>query len=974
MKLINIIAAVLLISLVGCGGGGGSSSESAPSKPAPNNPPVANSDTIEVGMNVSTELDVLANDSDVDSFTVASVTEASNGSVLQNDHNIIYTPTDGFVGNDSFSYTIKDSIGQEATATVNLTVYNIAPTAVDDLVQTQQGSMVEIDVLANDLSVGKHQLTVISTSVPEHGSVELKEGVLTYTPTSGFAGEDSFIYIIEDSLGDEATASVTVDISNVIPTANDDEASIKQNESITVDVLGNDSDALGDVLTILSLDGVSHGSASIENNKIVYSPNAGYAGAETINYTVSDGYDGQNEAKLTVYIDNIEPTASDDSVYILKNNSIAIDVLANDKDVINDTLTIQSVSAANHGVVTIVDGKLNYQPITDYVGDDEFEYTLVDSHGASDTAIAEIKVRNAIQLQGKLVGYEQQGLKVVIKNGEQELTATTDAEGNYAVELTEIVPDNLIIAYVNNVTENYNLRAYFGGIKSLLFVSEDNTNFIVDKNITDLTTAEYELIDLMRDGNEASTADELIKAQFEADSFYQLQMTIAAMLINQDNGLGLPGAFSTVNEFIKSTKIMNKQLAIWRENNSGLYRQAYTDLSNDSELSSYPIRLTEGLHFLIPSTGGRTLDRQLSTPASVEFASGSLTYSLLGKVSTASDWQKTGNQLKFFLNNSSTPVTESQYLYCSDGVNKKFYFEPVTIELTQIYSTEQYTVYLQKSEAAEAGTHCNSDVSTFYKTVRHYFSRELPKISGHYYLNTLHNRKNIFSDTYSIRSFAALINFNDDGTFVESLEISDELTGNWQIIGDELVLNYPDNTSIRYQYIADYYGIPRLFMTHMQDGVFDKRGSSAFLIAKTDIKMPSSVVGNWNFYNNERVLDSQLAQLDPHRLNLNADNTGEVQYLSADTDWQTRSGDYWLFTWRVVDNFMYHDYYKLDGVAVNYCDVVQDNCYINDTDEFEIIADSDGIYFTKYIYNFFDETGSLLGSSSGILPFKFVPH
>ncbi|GLX79065.1 hypothetical protein tinsulaeT_24050 [Thalassotalea insulae] len=974
MKLKHMVSAMLLISLVGCGGGSGSSSESATTKPASNNPPVANNDAIEVGMNVSTELDVLANDSDVDSFTLASVTEASNGSVLQNDHNIIYTPTDGFVGNDNFSYTIKDSIGQEATATVNLTVYNIPPTAVDDIVQTQQSSNVEIDVLANDLSVGKHQLTVTSTSVPAHGSVELIEGILTYTPTSGFVGEDSFIYIIEDSLGDEATARVSVNIANVIPTTNDDEASIKQNESITVDVLGNDSDALGDVLTISALDGVNHGNASIENNKIVYNPTPGYAGNETINYTVNDGYDGQSEAKLTISIDNVEPIASDDSVYTLKNKSIAIDVLANDKDVIDDTLTIQTVSAALHGNVTIVDGKLNYQPITDYVGDDEFEYTLVDSHGASDSSTVTVKVGTAINLQGKVVGYQQSGLEVAIKLGEQELTTTTDEQGNYAIELQTVEPDSLLIAYVDNAAENYNLRAYLGDLASLLADVDENDNFVIHKNITDLTTAEYELIDVMHEGHELNNIAELIDAQYDADSFYLLQMTIAAMLVNQDNGLTLPGGFTTVNEFIKSTEQMNQQMAVWREYNSALYHQAYTDLATNSELSRYPSRLTQGHHLLVPSTALRNTNSGLYYPINIALSEDGGNYSdSIGNVNISYDWQQTGNQLKITFDSSTNAISESQTHYCAGGAWGSSYFTPSSIELTQLYTTAQYSVYLQKTEATEANLYCDNDIPVFYKTVRHYFSRELPKIKGEYYLTTLHNKKRVFNDEYRISPSAGLVNFNENGTFVEMLTNSEELTGNWQIINNELLLTYQDNISVRYQYIADFYGVPRFLITHIQDGVVNGV-SSAYLVKKANITVPQITAGYWYFGAIERPpLDSYLSY-SLSRVDFQTENIGNWQTFLSGNEWHTHSGEYGVFTWRIADNRIYHDYYKLDGAGVNYCDVSQDNCYIYNTDEFEVIADINGIYFVKFIYHFFDETGALFGSDSGIHSFKYVAH
>ncbi|UPW19697.1 glycosyl hydrolase family 8 [Agarivorans sp. TSD2052] len=88
-----------------------------------NKPPVANNDSASTQQDTAVNIQVLQNDSDADgdSLTITSFTQAGNGSVSQVGNALSYTPNSGFVGSDSFSYTLSD--GQAtANASVAITV------------------------------------------------------------------------------------------------------------------------------------------------------------------------------------------------------------------------------------------------------------------------------------------------------------------------------------------------------------------------------------------------------------------------------------------------------------------------------------------------------------------------------------------------------------------------------------------------------------------------------------------------------------------------------------------------------------------------------------------------------------------------------------------------------------------------------------------------------------------------------------
>ena len=103
-----------------------------------NDPPVAANDTAITSENTPVIIDVLHNDYDVDGDTLSvdSVTQAINGSVINNGANITYTPATGFNGIDSFTYTVSDGNGGSDTATVTVNI---------TMIQTPASVNVQID-------------------------------------------------------------------------------------------------------------------------------------------------------------------------------------------------------------------------------------------------------------------------------------------------------------------------------------------------------------------------------------------------------------------------------------------------------------------------------------------------------------------------------------------------------------------------------------------------------------------------------------------------------------------------------------------------------------------------------------------------------------------------------------------------------------------------------------------------------------
>jgi subtilisin len=95
-----------------------------PPPPPTNHAPTASDDTTTTAFNTAVTVNVLKNDSDPDGdpLTISAIGTPANGTAALSGTNIRYTPTAGFQGTDSFSYTVDDGRGATASAIVAVTV------------------------------------------------------------------------------------------------------------------------------------------------------------------------------------------------------------------------------------------------------------------------------------------------------------------------------------------------------------------------------------------------------------------------------------------------------------------------------------------------------------------------------------------------------------------------------------------------------------------------------------------------------------------------------------------------------------------------------------------------------------------------------------------------------------------------------------------------------------------------------------
>lgn len=205
------------------GPGNGDPIPFVPGTPTPVTAPTAVADSYNAAtgsaLAVGVANGVLANDT-VNGATISAFTAATSqgGAVTLNpDGSFTYTSDSGFLGTDTFTYTLTNSTGS-STATVSLIVTGAlpAPIAVNDGYGFNYEDSVFIGatfgLLANDTPNGG-TVTAFDDTGTAGGSIDVQsDGAFNYAAPSGFVGQDSFTYTITNSSG-TSTATVTIDVA-----------------------------------------------------------------------------------------------------------------------------------------------------------------------------------------------------------------------------------------------------------------------------------------------------------------------------------------------------------------------------------------------------------------------------------------------------------------------------------------------------------------------------------------------------------------------------------------------------------------------------------------------------------------------------------------------------------------------------------------------------------------------------------------
>ena len=112
--------------------------------------------------------------------------------------------------------------------------------------------------------------------------------------------------IVTDNEGasDSATVAITAitPSANQAPIANSDNVSTQMDQAVTIDVLSNDRDDDGDVIRITTFTMPKNGTVISDGIKLTYTPNSGFTGTNSFDYTINDGNGATASTTVTVTV------------------------------------------------------------------------------------------------------------------------------------------------------------------------------------------------------------------------------------------------------------------------------------------------------------------------------------------------------------------------------------------------------------------------------------------------------------------------------------------------------------------------------------------------------------------------------------------------------------------------------------------------------------------------------------------------
>lgn len=229
-----------------------------------NVPPAADAQSVKAFPDTPLVITLTGSDFEESALTYNVETQPSHGALEGTANVWTYTPTNGYQGADSFTFTVNDGTDDSAPAMVSITVTNEVPVADAQTVITPTDTAVAITLTGSDPDGGPDSLAYSVESQPTNGTLAGTAPDLIYTPTNGYTGADSFTFTVSDGADDSTPATVSITVKEGTTSAG----------TISVNFhVGNDADAQDDH----ELTGSE--AAGLDNNTVWNNINVGNSGA-----------------------------------------------------------------------------------------------------------------------------------------------------------------------------------------------------------------------------------------------------------------------------------------------------------------------------------------------------------------------------------------------------------------------------------------------------------------------------------------------------------------------------------------------------------------------------------------------------------------------------------------------------------------------------------------------------------------------
>jgi hypothetical protein len=233
---------------------------------------------------------------------------------------------------------------------------------------------------SGNLSYSNETDTFRQFSIPiSYTSCSMPDSVLITILSGGYDTSHTGTELVIDSL----TLDTIGPQGNLPPIAVDDDTATLNDRSVTIDVLANDKDCDGASLGTPTIHATAtSGSTMVNgNNTITYVPDpTALPTSDQFSYVVSDGQ-ATDTAEVGILINRKPPKAIDDTIKVVQDSAVEVNVLDNDKEQDFDDLLIESiVTQPLHGTAQVTaDDTIRYTADATFSGADSFQYVVRDA-------------------------------------------------------------------------------------------------------------------------------------------------------------------------------------------------------------------------------------------------------------------------------------------------------------------------------------------------------------------------------------------------------------------------------------------------------------------------------------------------------------------------------------------------------------------------------------------------------------------
>lgn len=327
--------------------------------------------------------DIVVEDSDStypDDFSLR-LLAGENYSVVDN----TLQPNENFNGTLAVNINVSDGFSESDifSLQVNVLAINDSPTLLsadtlimdEDSQQTLSLALLTVDDIDSNYP---QDFTLIAQSGDNY---TIENNILT--PSENFTGQLDVSVSVSDGESESNSVNLLIQVNPindapVIVSANSLSIIEDSNRLITLnDIHVEDPDSTFPDDFSLTLQAGSN--YSVQDNTLT--PNSNFNGQLNVNLTVSDGSLNSNVfiMNLSVEPQNDAPVVNNESVSVQQDSQATlINVLSNDSDIDNDTLSLSDLSYNGLGIVTINNQQISYQPASGFNGTESLVYTVSD--------------------------------------------------------------------------------------------------------------------------------------------------------------------------------------------------------------------------------------------------------------------------------------------------------------------------------------------------------------------------------------------------------------------------------------------------------------------------------------------------------------------------------------------------------------------------------------------------------------------